>query len=103
LDSPGLLSLLERQERSVAVKVKRDRPFIGYSFARQQGKYAALHARMMALKGNIDDDAVTKVAEASSIDLAKLKRDMTAASAARSSSAITRWLTRSASMQCRRW
>ena len=48
--------------------------------ARQQGKYAAFHARMMALKGNIDDDAVMKVAEASGIDLAKLKRDMTAAS-----------------------
>jgi len=48
--------------------------------ARQQGKYAAFHARMMALKGNIDDDAVMKVAEASGLDLAKLKRDMTAAS-----------------------
>ncbi|HYL49006.1 MAG TPA: DsbA family protein [Stellaceae bacterium] len=46
--------------------------------ARQQGKYAEFHDRMMALKGNIDDDAVMKVAEASGLDLNKLKHDMTA-------------------------
>ncbi|MDE1903840.1 MAG: thioredoxin domain-containing protein [Alphaproteobacteria bacterium] len=48
--------------------------------ARQQGKYAEFHDRMMALKGNIDNDAVMKVAAASGLDIAKLKRDMTAAS-----------------------
>ncbi|HYL33671.1 MAG TPA: DsbA family protein [Stellaceae bacterium] len=46
--------------------------------ARQQGKYAEFHDRMMALKGNIDDEAVMKVAQASGLDLTKLKRDMTA-------------------------
>src|SRR5690348_10692681 len=44
--------------------------------ARQQGKYAEFHARMMALKGNIDNEAVMTVAEASGLDLTKLKRDM---------------------------
>lgn len=48
--------------------------------ARRQGKYAEFHDRMMALKGNIDENAVMKVAETSGLDLTKLKRDMTAAS-----------------------
>ncbi|MDE1904667.1 MAG: DsbA family protein [Alphaproteobacteria bacterium] len=48
--------------------------------ARQQGKYTAFHDRMMALKGNIDADAVMKVAEASGLDVTKLKHDMAAAS-----------------------
>ncbi|MBU6505926.1 MAG: DsbA family protein [Alphaproteobacteria bacterium] len=48
--------------------------------ARQQGKYPEFHARMMALKGNIDNEAVMTVAEASGLDLTKLKRDMGAPS-----------------------
>lgn len=48
--------------------------------ARRQGKYTAFHDRMMALKGNIDADAVMKVAAASGLDVTKLKHDMTAAS-----------------------
>lgn len=48
--------------------------------ARQQGKYTAFHDRMMALKGNIDADVVMKVAEASGLDVTKLKHDMAAAS-----------------------
>jgi len=48
--------------------------------ARQQGKYNAFHDRMMALKGAIDTDTVMMVAEASGLDVAKLKHDMTAAS-----------------------
>jgi len=46
--------------------------------ARQQGKYTEFHDRMMALKGSIDNDAVMKVAEASGLDLTKLKHDMMA-------------------------
>lgn len=48
--------------------------------AQRQGKYTAFHDRMMALKGNIDSDAVMKVAETNGLDLAKLKHDMNAAS-----------------------
>lgn len=48
--------------------------------ARQQGKYTEFQDRMMALKGNIDADAVMKVAEDSGLDVSKLKHDMTAAS-----------------------
>lgn len=50
--------------------------------ARRQGKYTEFHDRMIALKGNIDSDAVMKVAKASGLDLTKLKHDMTAASVA---------------------
>lgn len=48
--------------------------------ARQQGKYTEFHGRMMALKGNIDANSVMKVAEASGLDVTKLKHDMTATS-----------------------
>jgi len=47
--------------------------------ARKQGKYAAFHDRMMALKGAIDDTAVMNVAQAAGLDLTKLKRDMASA------------------------
>ena len=47
--------------------------------ARKQGKYAAFHDRMMALRGTIDDDAVMNVAKQSGLDLAKLKADMASA------------------------
>jgi protein-disulfide isomerase len=46
--------------------------------ARNQGKYAAFHRAMMALKGRIDDDAVFKVAGSVGLDLDRLKRDMAA-------------------------
>src|SRR5579862_3252206 len=44
--------------------------------ARRQGKYAAFHREMMALKGQIDDAAVFKVAGSVGLDLDRLKRDM---------------------------
>jgi protein-disulfide isomerase len=44
--------------------------------ARKQGKYEAFHRAMMALKGQIDDDAVFKVASSVGLDLDRLKRDM---------------------------
>lgn len=47
--------------------------------ARKQGKYAAFHDRMMALRGTIDDDAVMNVAKAAGLDLTRLKSDMTSA------------------------
>jgi protein-disulfide isomerase len=46
--------------------------------ARQQGKYEAFHRAMMALKGQIDDAAVFKVAHSVGLDVERLKRDMTA-------------------------
>ena len=46
--------------------------------AREQGKYDAFHRAMMALKGQIDDDAVYKVAGSVGLDVERLKRDMTA-------------------------
>lgn len=47
--------------------------------AHQQGKYAAFHDRMMALRGTIDNGAVLKVAEGCGLDMTKLKADMTSA------------------------
>ena len=44
--------------------------------ARKQGKYDAFHRTMMALKGQIDDEAVFKVAGSVGLDLDRLKRDM---------------------------
>ena len=45
--------------------------------SRKQGKYAAFHRSMMALKGQIDDEAVFKVAGSVGIDVDQLRRDMT--------------------------
>jgi protein-disulfide isomerase len=47
--------------------------------SRKQGKYEMFHRQMMAAKGNIDNDAVLKVAASSGLDMAKLKTDMAAA------------------------
>ncbi|MDE2228932.1 MAG: thioredoxin domain-containing protein [Alphaproteobacteria bacterium] len=47
--------------------------------ARKQGKYAAFHDRMMALRGTIDDAAVMKVAQEAGLDMARLKDDMASA------------------------
>jgi len=46
--------------------------------ARKQGKYAAFHRAMMALKGQIDDEAVFAVASSVGLDVDRLKRDMEA-------------------------
>ena len=45
--------------------------------SRKQGKYAAFHRAMMALKGQIDDDAVFKVASSVGLDVNELRHDMT--------------------------
>jgi protein-disulfide isomerase len=45
--------------------------------ARKQGKYDAYRRAMMALKGQIDADAVFKVAGSVGLDVDRLKRDMT--------------------------
>lgn len=44
--------------------------------AGKQGKYAAFHRAMMALKGQIDDAAVFAVARSVGLDVDRLKRDM---------------------------
>src|SRR5579864_5972039 len=46
--------------------------------ARQQGKYDAMHRALMALKGQIDEAAVFKVAGSVGVDVDRLKRDMAA-------------------------
>jgi protein-disulfide isomerase len=46
--------------------------------ARQQGKYLSFHNAMMASTGGITDDTVYKVAGSVGLDIARLKRDMTA-------------------------
>jgi len=46
--------------------------------ARQQGKYAAFHRAMMAVKGEFDEAAVFKVASSVGLDVDRLKRDMDA-------------------------
>jgi protein-disulfide isomerase len=44
--------------------------------ARKQGKYDALHRALMALKGQVNDAAVLKVAASVGLDLDRLTRDM---------------------------
>jgi protein-disulfide isomerase len=44
--------------------------------ANRQGKYAAFHRAMMALKGQINDAAVFKVADSVGLDVERLKHDM---------------------------
>jgi len=46
--------------------------------ARKQDKYDAMHHGLMALKGQIDDAAVFKVAGSVGLDVERLKRDMAA-------------------------
>ena len=46
--------------------------------ARKQDKYDALHRALMALKGQIDDAAIFRVAGSVGVDVERLKRDMTA-------------------------
>lgn len=46
--------------------------------AREQGKYAAFHAAMMATKGEIDDGVVLKVAKSVGVDLEQAKAAMNA-------------------------
>jgi protein-disulfide isomerase len=46
--------------------------------ARQQGKYDAFHRAMMAMKGQINEAAVFKVASSVGLDIERLKRDMAA-------------------------
>ena len=46
--------------------------------ARQQGKYDVLHRALMALKGQINEAAVFKVAGSVGLDVERLKRDMDA-------------------------
>lgn len=46
--------------------------------ARKQGKFDQFHRAMMAAKGEIDDDAVMRVARSVGIDMARLKADMAA-------------------------
>lgn len=44
--------------------------------ANRQGRYAAFHDAMMAVKGPFDDDRIYSVASSVGIDLARLKHDM---------------------------
>ena len=46
--------------------------------ARKQNKYAAFHRAMMALKGQIDEEAVFAVANSVGLDVERLKHDMEA-------------------------
>jgi protein-disulfide isomerase len=82
---PALESLL-RQDQQLRM-VYKEFPVLGPSSvtaaraalaAQKQGKYAAFHRAMMALKGQIDDAAVYAVAESVGLDVDRLKRDMKA-------------------------
>jgi protein-disulfide isomerase len=44
--------------------------------ARKQGKYDAMHRALMAVKGQLDDAAIFKVAGSVGLDVARLNRDM---------------------------
>lgn len=46
--------------------------------ARKQGKYDQFHRAMMAAKGEIDDDAVMRVARSIGLDMARIRTDMAA-------------------------
>ena len=46
--------------------------------SRKQGKYDAMHRALMALKGQMDEAAVFKVAGSVGLDVERLKRDMAA-------------------------
>jgi protein-disulfide isomerase len=46
--------------------------------AKRQGRYAAFHDAMMAVKGPFDDAEIYRVAGSVGLDLARLKRDMAA-------------------------
>lgn len=46
--------------------------------ARKQGKYDAMHRALMAVKGQIDEAAVNKVAASVGLDVERLKADMAA-------------------------
>ncbi len=46
--------------------------------SRKQDKYDAMHRGLMALKGQIDDAAVFRVADSLGLDVERLKRDMAA-------------------------
>jgi protein-disulfide isomerase len=80
---PALESLL-RQDAQLRI-VYKEYPVLGPSSvtaakaalaAQKQGKYAAFHHAMMALKGQIDDAAVFAVARSVGLDVDRLKRDM---------------------------
>jgi len=51
--------------------------------SRKQGKYDAFHRAMMALKGQIDEAAVYKVAGSVGLDVDRLKKDMASPDIAR--------------------
>jgi protein-disulfide isomerase len=46
--------------------------------ARKQGKYDAMHRALMAMKGQLNEAAVFKVAGSAGLDVERLKRDMAA-------------------------
>jgi protein-disulfide isomerase len=46
--------------------------------ARKQGRYAAFHSAMMAMKGDITDDVVLAVAQRAGVDIGKAKAEMNA-------------------------
>jgi protein-disulfide isomerase len=82
---PALESLL-RQDAQLRM-VYKEFPVLGPSSvtaakaalaAQKQGKFAAFHRAMMALKGQIDDAAVFNVAATVGLDVDRLKRDMKA-------------------------
>jgi protein-disulfide isomerase len=82
---PALESLLRQDPR--LRMIYKEFPVLGPSSvtaakaalaAQKQGKYAAFHRAMMALKGQIDDAAVFSVAQSVGLDIARLKRDMKA-------------------------
>jgi protein-disulfide isomerase len=80
---PALESLL-RQDHELRM-VYKEFPVLGPASvtaaraalaAQKQDKFAVFHRAMMALKGQIDDDAVFAVAASAGIDIPRLKRDM---------------------------
>jgi protein-disulfide isomerase len=81
--APSLAALLDEDKRLRIVM--KEFPILGKDSvtaaraalaAERQGKYAAFHHALMALKGSLGDDALYKTAAAAGLDVERLKADM---------------------------
>jgi protein-disulfide isomerase len=81
---PALEALL-REDRQIRI-VYKEFPILGKDSvyatrvalaARKQAKYDAVHAAMMAAKGQIDENTIFKIAASAGLDVERAKADMT--------------------------
>lgn len=81
---PALEALL-REDRQIRI-VYKEFPILGKDSvyatrvalaARKQAKYDAVHAAMMAAKGQIDENTIFKIAASAGLDVERAKSDMT--------------------------